>query len=241
MRPIKTLANAGELVDLLAREGELSPAEISEQLDMPRPSVYRLIEGLSTVGLVESLDGSLTKVSLRWLHLGDRARSAITEWGDYQASLSRLVKATGYTAYFVVQRGHNAVCLGWDQGKGIGVLALRPGGSMPLNASAAGRVLLAYGEGTDEFLANGEKTAFTSHTLVTKRELQNDILKTQELGYALSQEDVTLGIAAVGVPVRKPGLKAHAALSIAGLAADLELRVGEFAELLKHESKHLVQ
>lgn len=237
MKPIKTLVNADDMVSLLAQEGELSPAEISEALGIPRPSVYRLIDGLNSIGLTESVNGSPTRLNLRWLHLADRARSAVTEWGDIRALLADLVSATGYTAYFTIRREREAVCLEWAQGTGIGVLALRPGGRLPLYAGAAGRVLLAFDTELETYLQSAERKPLTDHTLVSEAALREDVLQTRRRGYALSLEDVTDGIGAVGVPIRKPGVRGLAALSLAGLVEGFEERSGALAGLLAEKAQ----
>lgn len=221
MKPIKALANADEVLRLLAREGELSPAEIAERLGLPRPSVYRLLDGLSAVGLTEPLRDSRTHLSLRWLHLAESAREAASEWRGSSALLAELVDRTGQTAFLSVLRGDEAVCLEWEQGRGIGVLVLRPGHSLPLYAGAAGRTLLAFGENADEYLERSERRGFTPRTLLGEEELRADVENSRELDYVVSDEDVTMGIAAFGVPIWWPDGELAGALSLAGMRAEM--------------------
>lgn len=232
MKPIRALVNADDVIRLLAEEGELSPAEIADRLDMPRPSVYRLLDGLSAIGLADPLSGSKTRLSLRWLHLADRAREAMVEWRGAKALLAELVERTGQTAYVSVLRGDEAVCLDWEQGRGIDLLVLRPGGILPLHAGAAGRVLLAFGVELESYLDRVECRRFTGRTLVAADELRADAALSRERGYALSDGDVTDGIAALGVPVYGADQRLAGALSLAGLRGDIVGGADEYVEAL---------
>ncbi|SJM56518.1 IclR family transcriptional regulator [Gulosibacter sp. 10] len=202
MKPIKTLGKADDIVRLLGVEGALSPAEIAERIDMPRPSVYRLLDGLAAIGLTEPAAGGRAQLSRRWLRLADRARESMAEWRDAGSVLAGLVRETSLTAYLSVRREHEAVCVDWRQGRGIGVLLLKPGRSLPLNAGAAGRALLAFDTNADAyFAAVPERRRFNARTLVEEGELRADIAATRARGYSFSDQDVTDGIGAFGVPV----------------------------------------
>lgn len=220
---MKVLANADEVIDLLAADGPLSPAEIAERVGMPRPSVYRLLDGLHAVGLTEALPDSTARLSLRWLHLADEARAAMHEWSTAPVVLAELVEGTGQTAYLSVRRRHEAVCVEWQQGRAIGVLLLKPGRTLPLHAGAAGRTLLAFDAGVDvdAYLAADDRRRYTDATLVDGARLRVDAEETRRRGYAVSDGDVTDGISALGAPVRAANGSVRGVLSLAGLTADL--------------------
>ncbi|MCC2031536.1 IclR family transcriptional regulator [Microbacterium allomyrinae] len=221
MKPIKVLVNADDVIGLLSTQGPLTPAEIAERVQIPRPSVYRLLDGLNAIGLTEPLPDSRTQLSLRWLHLADRARASMREWRDAHGVLVDLVDRTGQTAYLSVLRKDEAVCMDWEQGRGIGVLVLKPGRTLPLNAGAAGRTLLAFSADIDAYLENSDRRRFTTKTLVDDAELRADAAATRARGFAISDEDVTDGIGAVGIPVRSGSGAVIGALSLAGLADDI--------------------
>ena len=209
---------------MLSKEGPLAPAEIAERIGVPRSSVYRLLDGLHAVGLTEPLPDSTARLSLRWLRLADRARAAMHEWVEAPRVLAELVERTGQTAYLSVLRNNEAVCIQWEQGRAIGVLLLKPGRTLPLHAGAAGRTLLAYGADINQYLASTERRRFTKATLVSDSELRADVEQTRARGYAISDEDVTEGIGALGAPVHSAASGVLGVLSIAGLADEMRER-----------------
>lgn len=221
IKPIRVLANTRDLVDLLSQTGPLTPAEIAERIGVPRPSVYRLVDGLNAIDLTETLPDGRVALSLRWLHIADETRDAMTEWAGAKAALTELVDATGQTAFLSLLRDDSAVCIDWVQGRGIGVLILKPGRALPLHAGAAGRLLLAYAADADAYLDAAPFEQLTPATLTTAKQLRDDIARTREQGYAVSDEDATIGIGALGMPVLDAAGNARAGVSIGGLAADI--------------------
>lgn len=218
-RPIKVLANANQVIELLQDGESKTPAEIAERIGMPRPSVYRLLDGLSAIGLTETLPDSTARLSIRWLHLADRASEAMSEWSGADAVLADLVERTKQTAFLSVPRGDEAVCVRWQQGRGIDILLLKPGRALPMYAGAAGRMMLAGIPDLQAYLARSDRRPYTEFTLTSEEALLQDAEATRARGYAVSDQDVTLGIGALGASVRRG--QATGFISIAGLAEPL--------------------
>ena len=228
------LQRSADLVALLSQRGALSPAELAEGIDTPRPTVYRLSDALAQAGLTEAVPGSRIKLSQRWLRLGDAARAAMGEWQLARPILDDLAAATGQTVFLSVPRGDEAVCIDWSQGRAINVLLLKPGRFLPLYAGAEGRATLAFGlDHIDDYLARAPFNAYNDRTLTTAAKLRRDVAQTRARGYAISDEDVTDGIGALGAPLwtsRTPSFAGT--LSVAGLAEVLTGRRAELADTL---------
>lgn len=239
-QPIRTLANVDDIIVLLAHEGDLSPSQIAEQLDLPRPTVYRLLDGLSSVDFTEPVRDSKTRLSLRWLRMADAARAAMREWRGADQVLSEVVERTGQTAYLTVPRDGEAVCVAWEQGNTIGVVEVKPGRSLPLHAGAAGRVVLAYSTDLERyFAANPTRRKFTDRTLLTDDQLRDDVALTTSRGYAVSAGDVTDGITAIAVPIRGSKGSVAGSLTVSGLDEDFHGHEPEILAVLTDAAERL--
>ncbi|MGP9537962.1 IclR family transcriptional regulator [Brachybacterium sp. AOP43-C2-M15] len=228
-RPMRVLANSATVIDALAERGDLTPAEIAEMTGLPRPSVYRFLDGLRTIGLATSTTEGRTRLSAKWLHLSDAARAAMTEWDGARTVLDELAEETGQTVFLSVPRGDVALCVDWAPGRGIGVVVLAPGRSLPLYAGAAGRLLLAGSGRLEDYLSAGPpRRPLTPYTLVEAQALRADVARTLENGSTLSLDDATVGVGAVAVPVRDGAGRPLGALSVAGRSADFRTRAEEF-------------
>jgi DNA-binding IclR family transcriptional regulator len=232
-RPMGILQKASDVIELLADRGPLTPGDIAESIGMPRPSVYRLVEALNQSRLTVTTPDSRIKISERWLRLADASRSAMHEWEPARATLDLLCRETGQTTFLTVPRGDHAVCVDWAQGRGINVLILKPGRSLPLYAGAAGRATLAFRKhDVAPYLQRAPFPALTRRTLTTAPQLRRDIKLTRDRGYSVSDEDVTDGIAALGVPLSDRGGELRGALSLGGLAEDIRGNQADFAARL---------
>jgi DNA-binding IclR family transcriptional regulator len=203
------------------------------------PSLYRLSDALTQARLVEPTGDGRLRVSLHWLRLADAARAGMTEWSRARTVLDDLASSTGQTVYLSVPHADRAVCIDWSRGRGVSVLALKPGRTLPLYAGAAGRVTLAFRpESLEEYLAGAPFPPFTEHTLTRVGELRADVAVTRDRGYSVSDEDVTPGIGALGVPVCDDGTF-RGALSLAGLAEDLRAERDAFTAALVSSAARL--
>lgn len=240
-RTMGILRRSSDVLQLVAERGALSIADVAEQVEMPRASVYRLTEALVQARLLEvSADGKV-RASLRCIRLGDAARAGQVEWSAARGVLDALSDLTGQTTYLSVPVGDRALCIDWSRGRGISVLALKPGRTLPLHAGAAGRVTLAFrADPVEDYVRLAPFPALTPQTLTEAGQLRSDAAATRARGYSVSDEDVTLGIGALGVPVLAPDGAFLGALSLAGLAEELRVRRAELSAALLDSARRLL-
>lgn len=225
--PIKTITNAVDLIDALAAFGPLSPAEAAERIGVPRSTTYRLVDSLSAAGLLEAVAGGKVRLSTGWLQLAAGARAALTEWDGADEVLRKLSDRTGQTSFLSVRDGDHAMCVEWCRGPSIEVLTLKRGRALPLHAGASGRVLLAFTGDLDSYLANAPFERLTDATLTEAGELRADAELTRQRGYAHAEQDVSIGIDSMGVPIYS-GSEVTGCVSIAGLARAFRGHLREF-------------
>jgi Transcriptional regulator len=88
-------------------------------------------------------------------------------------------------------------------------------------AGAAGRSILANSpQLIDTVLAAAPYPALTAHTLTDASALRADIDESRRSGFTISNEDVTIGIGAVGVPILR-GDVLLGCISVGGLIDDI--------------------
>jgi DNA-binding IclR family transcriptional regulator len=218
--PIRALAKAVHLLEQLAEAREATPRRLAELLDEPRTTTYRLLRSLEALDLVEpgSQPGSY-RLGWKLMRLGAAVVERLDERQAALPVMERVHERVGETVFLLVRRGWDAVCIERLEGLRVQSLALRLGGSLPLHAGAGPRALLAWEprEVWEEYLQSGRLDALTDRTPTTRRALFRELEHTLEQGYALSDEDVTPGIASLGAPIFDYTGAVRAALSIGGL------------------------
>ncbi len=216
---VQVLGKVSLLLDALAEEQEVSASQLADLVGEPRSTVYRLLSSLQSLDLVEPGTRRGTyRLGLKLLRLGS---AVVARFDERQAALpvmERLHEETGETVFLCIRRGHEAVCIERIDGRWVQSMALRLGGSQPLHVGAAPRVLLAHEPRAlwEEYARAAALRSFTDHTPTTRAALFQALEETLADGCAVSDEDVVLGMAAVGAPIFDHRGKVCAAISMSG-------------------------
>jgi DNA-binding IclR family transcriptional regulator len=207
MDSVQVLDRAVLLVDVIADRGASTLAELVDETDLPRPTVYRLAVALEQHGLlVRDSEGRFTLGGriAGWAAAADRG---LVERA--QPVLARLVAATGESAQLYVREGRHRVCVAISE-RPSGLRDTVPlGAVMPLTKGSGGKVLLAWANDASRF-----KVAPAVLAAVRRN------------GWAESVGEREAGVASVSAPVRNGAGTVVAAVSVSGPADRLGARPG---------------
>ena len=81
----------------------------------------------------------------------------------------------------------------------------------------------------EEFAITTGLPAMTPNSIISLEELNNGGNRTKYSGYVMSDEDVTIGISAIGAPVRDYSGAVVGAISIGGIAQILRMKKEEYS------------
>lgn len=230
---VQVLVKAATLLERLAEEPEVSASRLADLIGEPRSTVYRLLASLQRLEMVEpGVRRGTYRLGLKLFRLGSAVVARFDERQAGLPTMERIHEETGETVFLCVRRGHQAVCIERLDGRRVQSLALRLGGTLPLHVGAAPRVLLAFEpeELWHEYARTAPLEAMTPKTPTTEEQLFPALRKIRKLGYAVSDEDVTPGIAAIGAPIFDYRGAIRAALSISGVRPAI---LGEGAQQLR--------
>lgn len=231
------------LLDQLAADREATAAELAERIGEPRSSVYRLLSSLQALDMVEAGSRRGTfRLGFHLLQLGSAVVAHLDERRIALPVMERLHEQTGETIFLCVRRGGEAVCIERLEGRHVRTLALQLGGSLPLHVGAAPRVLLAFDgpAAWTEYLREAKLERLAPNTPTTRAAVLALLKETRAAGVAVSDEDVTLGVAALGVPILDYRGAVRGALSISGVRpAILGERSGDVRRLLVESGREI--
>jgi DNA-binding IclR family transcriptional regulator len=219
---MNVLTKAGRVLTQLGESSDLTARELSIRLGEPRPTVHRLLQELAALGFVEPGPRRGTyRLGLELFRLGSLAAQRIDVREAAKAVMEEIHRALEETVYLVIRRRHEAVCIERIEGLHIRSMFLQLGGSLPLHLGAGPRAMLAFLPRPywDEYFATAEFSSVTPQSPTTKGEVQQLLGDTLRTGYAISDGDVTVGIASVGAPIFDSTGQVVAAISVGGLAA----------------------
>jgi DNA-binding IclR family transcriptional regulator len=216
---VQVLDRAVHLLAALRDSGEMTAQQLAAAVDEPRSTVYRLLSSLRAHGLVDvgTAPGSYV-LGLELFTLGAGVPARFDLRRVALPVMERIHAMTEETVYLCVRHGGAGVCIERIDGLHVQSLALRVGGSLPLHAGGASMALLAHApeEEWRAYAADG-LAPLTPQTITSTKALVRALRETRERGYAVSDQDVTVGIAAIGAPVFDHRDRVVGALSLSGL------------------------
>jgi DNA-binding IclR family transcriptional regulator len=206
------------LTALQRAPGDLGLTELAKQAGINKTTCYRIVSTLLKEGIIEPGTQSGTyRLGIRLLELGATVQSRLSLRQIARPFLVELAEKTEEAVFLCILRGDRALCIDHIEGKHVGVVALRTGESLPLHIGGAPRALLA-GLPDDRVweILNSPLVPWTSKTPTDPNALWAIVQEVRAQGYSVSEEDVTLGIAAIGAPIFDHTGMVIGAISISG-------------------------
>jgi IclR family acetate operon transcriptional repressor len=229
---VNSVDHALRLIACLAEaERPQGVSDLARALDLPRPTIYRLLGTLLEHQVVVRDDKSY-RLGLRLLELGGKALSAVSLQAVCLPFLTELVERTGETAHFAVLDGEQAGYVAKVDSAHPIRMSSHVGWRGPLHATAVGKVLLAWSP--PELLAritSGALTRYTEQTIVDADVLAAEIAKVRRQGFAIDSEELLDGLVCIAAPVRS-GARLVGAASVSGPALRVRQQVKPMAAIV---------
>lgn len=184
---------------------EWSTTDLARSLDLPIPTVHRLLAALARLGYV-SRDAQTRKFRLGGaaLQLGEHARAVTDLRAVAMMPLRRLSQETGETALLTAVSPERdcSVCLERVETSQPLRLSVQPGRQLPLHAGSSEKALLAFMPDKEvERLMAGPLEQLCTATITDPRSLRRDLQAIRERGWASSHEETNIGVWGIAVPV----------------------------------------
>jgi len=205
------------LMQFNREERELSGAELSRRMGLPRASVFRMLFTLEQSGFLERCpDGVSYKLGLSVLRLGFEllASMELTEVG--RPVIEELRDLCGFSAHLVVRDAREVVFIAKAAGSNAMFHSIQVGARLPAHATVLGRALLSDIDLKELSALYPEATlpAYTPKTPTTLKDLQTLIEQDRERGYGVSMGGYETGISTIAAPVFNEQGRVACAISI---------------------------
>lgn len=227
-KPAQYTKSVGRALAILktfdAKQRLLSLSDISGRLGYDKASVWRLLLTMQQHGFIDQ-DPVTRRYSLGWaiLELGASVPVRMDLRDIVRPVMTQLAAETGLTVFFAVLANHRALCAERVDGSSSFMLRVwPPGTTLPLHCGAAPRILLAHLP-DDEISAVLARPLepLTPRSQTSKRVLWQEIRAIRRRGWALSVDDVAVGGAALGMPVRDAADRVVGAISVSALRHEI--------------------
>ena len=215
------------ILELLATKGEASVTEISKDLVFGISLVHRLLSILKDLGYVGQ-DGQTKKyyASLKLFEIGSLVRRRINLIQIAHPLMERFKNIVNETVLLAFLDNEEVVYIdSVISGQTLNI-DLSLGTRVPAYATALGKVLMAGlpQETLEEIIFKLKFKRFTSKTIVSARELGNELAKVKKDGFAIDAGEIDNSVRCIATPIRNETGSVVAAVAVAGPNIRLGLR-----------------
>ena len=213
----------------------MSVSEVASRTGLARPTARRLLLTLEQLGYVRSVDG-VYALTARTLELGTAYISSLGVWDLARPHMQALVECTRESSSMSQLDGADVVYVARVAVPKIIALSVTIGTRFPAVATSMGRVLLAAldDDALTAVLDTPSASGIVPRVQPARAELDDVLAVVREQGWAMSDEQLSVGIRSVAVPVLGPGGVVAAAMNVTTHAAEtsVERLLGEHLPLL---------
>lgn len=237
---IQSLARASAILEIIARKGSASLAEISAATGLNKSTAFYLVESLADLDLVERLEQRKGYcLGLRNLELGRAVQRRLDIATLGRASLVRLCHLSKETVNLAVPHVFDAMIVESLEGA-YGVRATSYAGSRAAyHSTACGKAILAFLEEPVRraiYEARG-LPAVTANTVTRQDQLEDQLSTIRNDGYAIDNEENEIGANCVAVPILVGLSEVAGSISVSGLASRMDRpKLVDLAAIIAHEA-----
>lgn len=223
-----TVFKALAILDLvMGQTPSLSAAEITQELNLARPTTNRIIFNLIKLGYLKR-DGSkgeliegdrLLKLSLSVLMRANRR-------GPRHHYLQDLAEKTQETCNVGMIVDGQIKYIDRVEAQWPLSLRLDPGSMVPLHCSALGKVLLSLMNKNqrEKYITKLTLTKYTSNTITDIKKFNEELDKIAKQGYSLDNEEYLTGVVGMAVPIPRSGKEPLLAIAVAAPSARINVK-----------------
>jgi IclR family pca regulon transcriptional regulator len=215
---LKTLANGISVLEAIADAHDpLTLSEIANGLGTTKTSATRICYTLSELKLIERNKLNRYKLTPNVLKFGYAAICALGWRGVAKFYLEDLFQEVRETTNLSILDGTEVLYLLRIRKGDFFPFDIRTGSKVPINCTAMGKVLMAFGqsERTREILQNMNFRQLTIHSIATRDEFVEELRKVKSAGFAINNEELSIGICGIAAPIVNEREEAIAAIGVA--------------------------
>jgi IclR family pca regulon transcriptional regulator len=218
-----------------AGRSELSLVEIAAAVGLNKSTAFRFVYTLEALGYLERDSQSKRyRPGLKTLRLGFTALRSLDVAEVARPYLKSLSEQTGEASSMSIRDGTEIIYVLRISPLQIVNLNLHLGSHLPVHCTSMGKAQLIdlSPDAVAGLLGEGPYEALTRHTITSLSALNKELAQIRQNGFAVNDEELTIGLRSVAAPIRNDEGQIVAACNISAASArvprtDLEGRLAQ--------------
>lgn len=216
---LKSLEKGVDLLFLFCEDRpELSLRDVALGLAVPESTAYRLLATLQKKGLIVHGGTRRYRLGTALLRLHATIRAHVDVSAVVLPHLEKLAAESGETSHLFLHQGNEVVCAEAVSSPRTIRFMPEKGKTLPLHASAAARVVLAFlPEGSlERYIREGRLCRLTRHTVIAPHAVRMLLAQIRRQRFAISFQQMYEGARGVAVPLFDHRGKVFGSLAVSG-------------------------
>lgn len=205
MPKVSSITRVLEIIEAVSYASKpLSPLELSQELDIPKPTIHRLIQNLVDEGFVTIDIGGGIIPGKRVRNLGVELWQQRLFFNERQMILQKLVDELKETCGIGVPYHMNMIYTNRAQTTLPIQIYLPVGAKSPMWCTATGKLYLSQlpSASREKILQNLSLDKFTKNTITDIEKLNAELDRIAETGIGIDNEEFISEMVAIAVPIR---------------------------------------
>ena len=219
-KKIQSIERAFAILELFQQTGrsELSVKEIAESLALNKSTAFGLINTLTSLGcLQQNRTNQRYMLGLKLLSLASTVQTQNIIVSAVHPYLEKLNHKYTETVHCAVRNGDGVIYIDKVDAGFIHINS-RIGSQNDMHCTGVGKCIMAYlPASTQERILSGNLRSLTYNTITNAHQLREELEKVRQLGYAMDNEEITVGLSCVAVPVFSAAGEVACAVSVSGM------------------------
>jgi DNA-binding IclR family transcriptional regulator len=242
---VRVIGKAVAALDaFLDGHAELTSTELARRLGMSRSTVHRLLTTMERHRLVDRTETGAYGLGIHLFRLGSAVPVRAVLGRLAEPALAALAERFAVSTYLSVRDGARALCIARVDRGPVKTTTYRVGETLALHLGAGPNILMSGLPAADlDRILERPLLAMTPHTIADPDAIRSRLAMIRGTGLAYAPDDVEVGLAAMGVPVRDRSDELVAAVSVVALTpwfsgehyAAIEAALRETAALIEGE------
>lgn len=214
---ISTLEKGLNIIELLAEYGRLSVTELAKLTGQNRSASHRFLAALKELGYLHQGTDSKYRLSLKLFEIANKIDNIDTVRSVARSFMRELSNLYGETVNLGRLDGKDMIVVDAVLGTEIIKFDSHIGDRSAAHTLAMGKAVLAYRSKDEqrEYMENAVFKALTPHTITDNESLRDELDKIKDQGYATDDEEWTLGLRCISIPIHNAPLPSYA-ISVSG-------------------------
>ncbi|SEQ23426.1 IclR family transcriptional regulator [Piscibacillus halophilus] len=229
----QSVVKALKILDLFNETtSELSLKDISVKTGLPKPTAYRMLQSLESMGYIMRTEQyeQRYQLGLKLLELGHLVSHQLDLRQIAKPLMQKLAKEINEAVHLVVVHGHQATYIEKVDSQRALRLYTKVGKSSPLYIGSGPKLLLAYMTKEDQIKILSQYIQEEG----TLENLLNELTNIHKLGYSTSESEQDVDTTGISYPIYNHRGEVIAALTVSGLSTHFE---GEDLVFIKSETQ----